>query len=124
MDANLAMLLTTVLVAIVGVLVPLSTLFVKYRQDSRIENARIERAVVAAHEVKAVAIKVERALATNTARVDTKLDEIHLLVNGNLEAAIAEVKRGTETINELKAMLLKLAPNDPRVQAVVTKTEA
>jgi hypothetical protein len=131
---------TLVLLALVGVVVPLSTLVIKFIQDSRIAGEAAARATAAALEVRGVATKVEEArdqqamraketaaevahVATalavdrkawgqNQERTDEKLDSIHTLVNSRLTQAL-------DTIEELKIMLKSLAPNDERVQKLL-----
>lgn len=115
LDPNLAL----VLVAIVGILVPLATLFVNFIQNRSIAKEQQARALTTAAEVRNVAVKVEEArhdraaaaveaaavavetrvsLDASRARVDERLDVIYTLVNGRLTQAL-------NTIEELKRML-------------------
>jgi hypothetical protein len=164
MDANLAV----VLVAVIGVVVPVLTTLLKFVQDrsiareqtlradtaaaqvqdvaARVEAARRDLQIntqVAAAEIRKVAVKVEEVrvdsaatqavavseaqavaarveeareiLAVNTAEVGQKLDVIHTLVNDRLSLAL-------EMISQLKSMLIQVAPNDPRVKAILHDT--
>ena len=122
--------ITLVLLAIVGIIVPLCTLAVKYAQDRRlaaaaaqevkavaikIEEARKAHAALAksaGHEVRAVAARVEKTRREVAATTDAKLEIIHTLVNSRLTRAL-------DMIEELKHILTALAPDDPRVQALI-----
>jgi hypothetical protein len=137
--------LTLVLLALVGVIVPLSTLLIKFVQDSRIAQEEAQRSIAAAFEVRRVADKVEKAReqqavqataaavevqlvaaaldvdrkawGQNQDRTDEKLDSIHTLVNSRLTQAL-------DTIEELKMMLKNLAPDDERVKKLVSSSQS
>lgn len=132
MDSNIALVVSTVLVSIVGIVVPMSTLLVKYFQDKtiaekqafetrkiaiKLEEATVQQVILAeaaAVEVKAVAAKVEETRANVEASTNEKLDEIHKLANSRLSRAL-------HMIDELKRIVLSLAPDDPRVQELVDR---
>jgi len=135
MDPNLALLLTTVLVSVVGIVVPVLTLIIKYKQDNRIarnvsvkmegvrQQAEFTQANYVATQASAAVVAEEARLAVveNQQRVDAKLDSIHVLVNDQLTQAVNRFRDALIVIEELKTILVKLAPNDPRVKSVVAK---
>lgn len=96
MDPNVTLAISGVLVALIGIIVPMTTLLIKYVQDRRIAEAARARA----------------------AGVDEKLDGIHRLVNSQLSDAVNRFNEALIVIDELKQMLILLAPDDPRVQAI------
>jgi hypothetical protein len=98
----------------------------KWRQDNRISKEQRARDEVAAAKVEAVAVKAEETaakveaarvdLVLTTSRVDAKLDGIHTLVNSRLTDALAR-------LDEVRAMLVAVAPHDPRVQRLMSAVE-
>ena len=103
MNANTSL----VLVAIVGIIVPILTLLVKFIQDRGI--ARDARAAATAAGAKVAEVRAD--LVASSAITDRKLEQIHLLVNSRLTKLL-------EINEELRALLREWAPNDPRVRAL------
>jgi hypothetical protein len=123
LDANLA----TVIVTLITVaLAPTMATALKWRQDRQLAKEQRERDVLAATKVEAVAARAEDAaakveaarvdLVVTTSRVDQKLDIIHTLVDGRLTGALTK-------LDELRVLLLQIAPHDPRVQRLVSAVE-
>lgn len=131
MDPNL----TLVILGFIGIVVPLSTLWIKFVQDNRIAKEAEERSmakeaqdllVAKVAEIRAVdmAVKVGQAvekveearvdLAKTASISDGKLDVIHDAVNSRLTEALA-------MIDALKKLLVSVAPTDKRVRALVKK---
>lgn len=103
MDANIT---TIILALIAAVVVPIVTTTIKWLQDKSIAKDSAERNAVS----------------------DKKLDGIHELVNSQLteaverfEKALKQVAALQEEIAALKRLLLKKAPNDPRVKELTKK---
>jgi hypothetical protein len=84
-------------------------------EEAREQQARRAQATAVEVEHVASALALDRkAWGKNQDRTDAKLEEIHVLVNSRLTQAL-------ETIKELKEMLQGVAPNDVRVQALISK---
>jgi hypothetical protein len=142
MDGNIAV----VLVAAIGIVPMTIASILTFIQTRRSEKAQERRAEEAAHEVATVALKLQEAReeqkhradnaameirhvftaikvdrmarAEDKASTDEKLKEIHVLVNDQLTQAVSRFREALVVIDELKGILIRLAPNDPRVQEV------
>lgn len=64
--------------------------------------------IAAAAEAKVVA---ERA-AAHAAELLVKAEEIHIMVNSNLQRALADLVQATETITELRTLIVKLTTRE------------
>lgn len=109
MDANVAV----VLVAVIGVIVPITTTIIKFIQDSRIAGIAHLHARSAAEKAE----ETRAVLVDNTSQTDAKLEVIHRLVNNQLSEVVARFTAAFQTIDELKKLLVEIAPQDPRVKA-------
>lgn len=89
--------LVTVLVAVVGVVPPVVTLFVAYFQAR--STAKVA-ALVAQESTK----RAEESTA-----VVQRLDTIHTLVNSQLTEAVERFKQAQITVTELKAVIDKIS---------------
>jgi hypothetical protein len=98
-----------VLVAVIGIIVPLATMFFGF--FDRRAAAKVVKAAADTAANKVESVRVE--LAQQTTAVTAQLGTIHELVNSRLTAALS-------MIVELKALLRERAPDDPRVQALDT----
>jgi hypothetical protein len=98
-----------VVVAVVGIIVPMTTAILNFIQ------ARAAAKAVAAAAVKVETVRTD--LQEQGAQVSVKLDTIHTLVNSRLTAALT-------MIGDLSAVLRQIAPNDPRVQALTDKAKS
>ncbi len=115
-----------VLVAIVGIIVPVLTLAVKFIQDRQLgQAAATARAAIAeatkiqAEQATSAAKAVEKVrtdLETQSHGVVQRLDVIHELVNSRLTRLLA-------VNEEMRQLLVEWAPNDPRVQMLIDKRD-
>jgi hypothetical protein len=123
MDTNTTAI---VLALIAAIIVPVITASIKWLQDKRIAKLQEIRDEKAASLVVQVAEKVEETKATlmaSTANTDAKLDTIHVLVNNQLTEAVNRFKDALAVIEELKVILNKIAPDDPRVKELIKLTK-
>jgi hypothetical protein len=110
-----------VVVAVIGIIVPVLTLLVKFLQDRALgkEAAVARLAIAAASRAQAeqgerAATAVEKVRTDLTAQghaTERRLEEIHVLVNSRLTKLLAMNE-------ELRELLREWAPNDPRVKAL------
>ena len=138
-----------VLVAIIGIVVPVLTLLIKFTQDRHLgqqaaaaTHAIAQVSSVSAQQAVAAATAVEQVradLITQNQSVSTQLDglkvgqeTIHRLVNSQLTeavnrlseiqtlhaAALSELEIMKVELETMKTLLRRLAPDDPRVQAL------
>ena len=106
--------LAVVLVAIIGIIVPVLTLLIKFVQDRGIakDAADARKAIATASASAAVAVeRVRPDLAAQGAAATERLSEIHTLVNSRLTRVL-------DLLTQSHALLKLIAPNDPRVIAL------
>jgi hypothetical protein len=110
-----------VLVAIIGIVVPVLTLVVKFLQDRSLgrdaaaaRRGIAESARLQANQAAAATVAVEKVrtdLADQSAGTQAQLAVIHELVNSRLSRLLA-------VNEEMRLLLVEWAPNDPRVRAL------
>lgn len=107
------------LALIAAIIVPIMGTAVKWFQDRDIAKRSEANAAAAAVKVE----EARKALAASTANVDHKLDNIHTLVNSQLTEAVERFKQALLEIADLKKLLARIAPNDPRVKELTNQSK-
>ena len=127
MDVNTGL----VLIAVVGTIVPFSTAAFTFAhnviRDKKARDERLAAAAKAEEERLAAAAKVAAKADESVAEIRTqgfemakvangKLDTIHTLVNSQLTEAVNRLKDVTALNVDIMAILVDIAPQDPRVK--------
>jgi hypothetical protein len=105
-----------VLIAFIGIVVPVTTTILNFLQN-RAATRRVEAVRTDLKSSTSAAVDAVR-------RADEKLDTIHNLVNSQLTDAVNRFKDALGVIEELKELLVRLAPNDPRVAEMLKQSQS
>lgn len=104
--------LSTTLLLLIVFIVPI----LNWLQKKTLSKELSDRADEVKEELVAKAVEVEEKLESSEGQVMRKLDAIEDSVDGRLSRAL-------EKIDELKALLLSVAGNNPKVKAALKKPD-